>query len=302
MKWMIACISMAVLTACGDDQKVEETVSLESTKEKLSYCLGAEQAKMITESGDPNLEKLDFEAMMTGFSDGLKKDDGLDADCRASLMKLYGPYGQDFDTSAVKSGSTCIGRIAGSVFYNGWLKKNSLDKIDMAKAKIGFNHALMKKDTLVDMKLRSQLVSDFLTGLNKKSGEAMLAAAAKMPNARKLEGGVILVTLEEGKGGSPTESEDIEADYILTNSIGDTLENSIAYRAQNGSDEKPKFNLQGVIRGWTIGYQQMKKGGKYRLYVPWDLAYGEAGGYESLCFYIDFVNYGPAGTIAPPRQ
>ena len=37
------------------------------------------------------------------------------------------------------------------------------------------------------------------------------------------------------------------------------------------------FPLTGVIKCWTEGLQQIKEGGKARLYCPSDLAYGDRG-------------------------
>jgi len=294
---IIAFIAIVlVLTSCGSKKADEETVELNTFKDKLSYSLGAEQAKMITEAGDPNLDRLNFDDIVLGFNSNLNSKEAVDPDCRNSLTKLYGPYGQDFDTAFVKKGSFCIGRIAGSVFYSGWSKKGVLDQIDMKLAKIGFKHALLKKDTLIDKQLSMTMMKDFLVSINKKSGVKMLAAAKKTSNTRVIDGGIVLETIEEGIGGSPTATDDIAANYILTSAEGDTVENSFQYKIQNGTD-LPAMNLGQVIQGWTIAFQQMKKGGKYRISVPWNLAYGEQRNCESLKFYIEFNDFGPKGTL-----
>jgi hypothetical protein len=45
----------------------------------------------------------------------------------------------------------------------------------------------------------------------------------------------------------------------------------------------------------------MKKGGKYRVYIPWDLAYGDQMGRESLCFLIELVDYAKEGSFVKPQ-
>jgi FKBP-type peptidyl-prolyl cis-trans isomerase len=295
MRKLVFIAVIAILSACGS-KDAEEKLELKTFKDKLSYSLGAEQAKMITEAGDPNLDRLDFDEIITGFNNNLSNKEAVDEDCRNSLTKLYGPYGQDFDTAYVQKGSNCIGRIAGSVFYTGWSKKGVLDQIDMELAKVGFKHALLKKDTLVDKQMSMKMMQDFLVTINKRSGDKMMAAAKKRPNTRVIDGGIIMETIQEGTGGSPAANDDIAANYILTSAEGDTVENSFDYKTQNGAD-LPAMNLGQVIQGWTMAFQQMKKGGKYRIFVPWNLAYGEQRNCESLTFYIEFNDYGPQGSL-----
>jgi FKBP-type peptidyl-prolyl cis-trans isomerase len=53
--------------------------------------------------------------------------------------------------------------------------------------------------------------------------------------------------------------------------------------------------------GWTYIVPKMKKGGKYRVYIPWDLAYGDQMGRESLCFLIELVDYAKEGSFVKPQ-
>lgn len=293
-------ISLVTLVACGDEKSAAEDVKLDDFKDKISYALGAEQAKMITESGDPNLAKLKFNKIIEGFNEGIKSEDAFDDACKQTIQKLYGPYGQDFDTNYLDAGCVCIGKTVGSVFYAGWKKKGALDKIDIELAKIGFQHALEKRDTLIKMEERQKMVNDFVVDINRKNGTKMLDAAKKLPNTQSLPGGIIIQTIQEGTGGSPLATDDVKADYVLMSSEGDTIESSFQYKKQPGG-ETPAFNLSQVIPGWTQSFQVLKKGGKYKLFIPADLAYGAQKGFESLCFYVEFIDFGKAGSLVKPR-
>lgn len=293
-------LPLVLLMSCGDKEADAENIKLNTFKEKLSYALGAEQGKMILESGDPNLGKLDFKMIIEGFDKGFNSKDAFSNECQTTLQKLFGPYGQDFDTTYLKAGCTCLGKTVGSVFYDGWKKKGALDKIDLSMAKIGFKHCLEKRDTLIKMDLRTKIVNDFVVDLNRANGAKMMEKAKKLPNVRILDNGLIIQTLQEGTGGSPTSSDDVKADYVLTSTQGDTIESSIQYKKQSGK-EIPAFNLGGVIPGWTQSFPLLKKGGKYKLFIPGELAYGEQKGFESLCFYIEFHDFGKAGTLVKPE-
>lgn len=59
------------------------------------------------------------------------------------------------------------------------------------------------------------------------------------------------------------------------------------------------FRLDGVIPGWTEGLKNIKKGGKIKLVIPPDLAYGKTGvpgipANSTLVFDVELLDIKPA--------
>ena len=85
------------------------------------------------------------------------------------------------------------------------------------------------------------------------------------------QSGLILQTLTEGKGSSPSASDTVKVHYRGTFTDGREFDSSIA------RGEPAEFPLKRVIKCWTEGVQKMKVGGKARLTCPPAIAYGERG-------------------------
>lgn len=291
---LVAPLSL-LFAGCGEEQKTEEVVKLETYKDKLSYCMGADFAGPIIQAG-ADADFLNFDLVAAGFKDGLNEGDY--SSCQQTVMDAFGERFMNIDSTKVDAGSECFGKLNGSSLYNILKEVEELDQFDMEKLAIGFRHALMKGDTLVEKMERAKILQEFQTKVQtaqmekmKKMDQPFLDKAKSLPNTTVIDGGIVIETIQAGKGGSPAMTDDVEAHYILTSTAGDTIESSVAM------GQPLKINLQGVIPGWTMSFTQLKKGGKYRLYIPSDLAYGKG----ALCFYIELLNYGPAGSIAPPR-
>jgi FKBP-type peptidyl-prolyl cis-trans isomerase FkpA/FKBP-type peptidyl-prolyl cis-trans isomerase FklB len=105
----------------------------------------------------------------------------------------------------------------------------------------------------------------------KKAGQAFLAKAASEPGARKTESGLVITTLAPGSGPSPKATDKVKVHYHGTLADGTVFDSSV----QRG--QPATFPLNGVIKCWTEGVQQMKVGGKSRLVCPAELAYGDRG-------------------------
>lgn len=288
------------------DRTPIENVKLESFKDSLSYVLGAEHSKMVTESGDPNLSQLDYNALIDGFKKGLENPTVMTQECIEAMQGLYGPNGQDFDTTYLVKGCDCIGNSVATVFVQSWTKKGGIDKVDFDKVAIGFQHGLEKRDTLISREERSEIYSNFqkdlskiLVDKNKELEITFLAEAKSRPNSKTLDNGIVVEVIQEGYGGFPKSNSDVVADYIQMNVKGDTIDSSYEYKVQRGG-ESPAFNLGDVIPGWNQGFQYLKKGGKYRMFIPGELGYGEQSNFEPLCFYIEFIDFGKKGSLVKP--
>jgi len=101
-------------------------------------------------------------------------------------------------------------------------------------------------------------------GLN-ATPASYLAQNADEEGVVTTESGLQYKVLEEGDGPSPT-----AADVALVGYKGTLLDGTVF-------DENPQtaMPVDGVVPGFSEGLQKMKKGGKYRLWIPPQLGYGE---------------------------
>ncbi len=306
-KFIYLSLVSLLVVSCSND-KSEDVIELMTFKDKLSYSLGADHARAISESGDPNYGKYALDKMVEGFRQGLKDTSAFDATCKNTLLKLYGGNGRSFDPKYAEKGSECVGRLSGVIFNSSWTKNKGLNKIDLEKVIAGFSHGLAKKDTLINRQEQSMMIQNFMFDIYKLNGINMVEKAKKIKGAIITPNGVVVETLQDGSGTKPAKGDDVLAHYVLMNASGDTLQSSFEM-VEKYKQPLTAFSLGAVIAGWQEGIPLMKKGGKYKLYVPYHLAYGEQGMYnpqtknydippfQSLVFYIELINHGKPGTL-----
>lgn len=121
-------------------------------------------------------------------------------------------------------------------------------------------------------------------------GEAFLADNAKRDEVTVLESGLQYEVITEGSGEKPT------ADSTVRTHYRGTLINGKQFDSSYDRGEPTEFPVGGVIAGWTEALQHMQVGAKWKLYIPYHLAYGErgAGGdigpYQALVFDIELID------------
>jgi len=123
-----------------------------------------------------------------------------------------------------------------------------------------------------------------------KEGTAYLAKNGERKEVTVLPSGLQYEVLSSGSGATPGLNDKVTTHYTGTLLDGTVFDSSVE-RGQPAS-----FPVSGVIKGWTEALQLMKEGDKWKLYIPYDLAYGERGAgaqigpYATLIFEIELIS------------
>lgn len=125
--------------------------------------------------------------------------------------------------------------------------------------------------------------------------EARMLEGLKFLNQNGKKEGVVTLfsglqyeVLEEGEGKSPKLNSQVTTHYHGTFINGEVFDSSV----DRGSPAT--FPVNGVIKGWTEALQLMKVGSKWRLYIPYHIAYGESGSgtikpFSMLIFEVELL-------------
>ncbi|MGS2716958.1 FKBP-type peptidyl-prolyl cis-trans isomerase [Eionea flava] len=120
-------------------------------------------------------------------------------------------------------------------------------------------------------------------------GEAFLAKNAERDDIHVTDTGLQYEIITQGDGELPSASSTVRTHYRGTLIDGTEFDSSYS------RNEPTEFPVNGVIAGWTEALQLMPVGSKWKLYIPYNLAYGErgAGGaigpYQALVFELELL-------------
>ena len=121
-------------------------------------------------------------------------------------------------------------------------------------------------------------------------GDKFLADNAARAEVTTTESGLQYEVLTTGEGEIPTAASTVRTHYH------GTLIDGTVFDSSYDRGEPTEFPVGGVIAGWTEALQMMTVGSKWRLTIPYQLAYGEqgAGGvigaYATLVFDIELLD------------
>ena len=169
----------------------------------------------------------------------------------------------------------------------------SLEYADLAA---GIKDVLEKNQPQISYQEAQQVLGKFFSELEQKiageakaAGEAFLAENAKREGVKVTASGLQYEVLDATIGQKPKATDKVRVHYEGTLIDGTVFDSS--YKR----GESITFGLNQVIKGWTEGVQLMSVGSKYKLYIPYQLAYGERGAganippYAALIFTVELL-------------
>ncbi len=162
-------------------------------------------------------------------------------------------------------------------------KQNRMTREEIQKALMAYQSEMQEKAAGQQKEVAQK---------NLEAGETFLAENAKREGIKTTESGLQYEIIEEGEGETPSADDQVKVHYT-----GELLSGEV-FDSSRERGEPVTFGLNQVIPGWTEGLQLMKEGGRAKLYIPADLAYGPGGNQrigpnETLIFDVELLDINP---------
>ena len=137
---------------------------------------------------------------------------------------------------------------------------------------------------------------------NKEAGEKFLAKNAKKAGVVVTESGLQYLVVEPGSELVPASDKDT----VWVRYKGTLLDGTVFDEVKPEADSV-RFTLDRVVKGWTEGMKYVGEGGKIKLFVPSELAYGERGPQtigpnQTLIFDIELCKVAPFVESEPVEE
>lgn len=176
--------------------------------------------------------------------------------------------------------------------------KTQFPDIDLKNFELAIKDVLdEKKEPKISTVDAQKVIQNYFQKKQAKASESVIEEGKKFleENSKKdgiitLESGLQYQVIKSAEGPKPTINDQVTTHYHGTLLDGTVFDSSIE-RGQPAT-----FPVSGVIKGWTEALQLMTVGSKWKLFVPYDLAYGERGAgpkigpYTTLIFEVELIS------------
>lgn len=283
----LALLATSTWLACGSNSDVREVPKVESEDDKTIYAIGL----IFASQGLKGLfTKAEVDAMHGGLVDGMAGNEP------AVKLEEYGPKMQAV-VEERKADSTRVGQgedmenicyaLGLAIAMN--LKSAMIEPEEIGLVHMGLTDGILGNEAVVQVEEYGPKVQSLVMQRVKNKGQAFVQKAAAEDGAVQTASGLVYQEIKAGTGAQPKATDNVKVHYHGTLTDGTVFDSSVE------RNEPIDFDVKGVIAGWTEGLQLMKVGGKARLVISSDLAYGDGGrppsiqGGATLVFEVELL-------------
>lgn len=183
------------------------------------------------------------------------------------------------------------------------LKKQGIEKVDAASFTEAIQDVLSGNTLKIDLNQANQNVQKHMMAQQNQmmaqqksqhneaivQGKIYLEENAKRPEVTTLPSGLQYEVVKKGSGPIPKANDKVTVHYHGTLLDGTVFDSSVD-RGQPAT-----FGVTQVIQGWVEALQLMNVGSKWKLFIPYDLAYGsraagpKIGPFSTLIFEVELL-------------
>ena len=170
------------------------------------------------------------------------------------------------------------------------LKRTGVQNLNYQQFTDAIKDTLENHKTAIDSTQMQAILNNYFTQLEKTQNEKLKAEGAQFlaENAKRegvvtLPSGLQYQILTPAIGQKPTKADRVRVHYHGTLIDGTIFDSSVQRR------QPAEFGVTQVIQGWVEALQLMPVGAKWRLFIPYNLAYGERGAGSSIPPYATLI-------------
>jgi len=192
------------------------------------------------------------------------------------------------------------------------VKSQGLDSINAEVIARAIRDVYSSNKLLISPDEANKILSDYFKNIQGKKGEVAKVAGKKFLDENKTKPGVVTLpsglqymVIKEGVIDKSAMTDTVNTpvlknkpaltDKVTTHYHG-TLIDGTVFDSSVQRGQPASFPVNGVIKGWTEALQLMTVGSKWKLFIPYELAYGEKGAgkmigpFTTLIFEVELIS------------
>lgn len=252
----------------------------------LSYTHGIATAQQLLREKLEFINIDKFASEVAAYENGSKTP--KDKMIVSQELQAIAQSSNNFQNLTPEDGDKVVEGIA-SLYYTLFINDPSFSNLDIEQYQKGLKE-YWKTQKIENEQALAEEYFTYKATFSKDLGKKFLAKNKLRPEVTETESGLQYEVLQEGSGANPSDTNEVTVHYQ-----GELIDGKI-FDSSYQRGETISFGLNQVIKGWTEGLQLMNNGAKYRLYIPYEIGYGERGTqgippFATLIFDVELFSF-----------